>query len=247
MALPTPTWARPIGLAFFFLWSLVAGAAANLHVSPVRVELAAGRASVALTVRNDGDTPAVVQTQVVAWSQQNGEDVYTPTNEVLATPPIFTVAPGATQIARVALRRGPDAGRELAYRIFLQEVPGPPRSGFQGVQMALRIGIPIFVEARKPQQLKLDWSAHREPGGELRLILNNVGGKHVQVYDLNISSVGSAAPVYSNQSASYVLPGQRHSWLLKPLERQTLTGDRVRVKALTDTGRVESEIVLGKP
>jgi P pilus assembly chaperone PapD len=111
--------------------------------------------------------------------------------------------------------------------------------------MALRIGIPIFVEAKKPQELKLDWSAQREPGGELRLFLNNVGGKHVQVYDLNISSVDNAAPVYSNQSASYVLPGQRRSWLLKPLEQRTLTGDRVRVTAVTDAGRVETEIVLG--
>jgi len=247
MALPIPTWARPIGLAFFFLWSLFAGAASTFHVSPVRVELAAGRGSAALTVRNDGNAPTVIQTQVVAWSQQNGEDVYTPTNEVLATPPIFTVAPGAIQIARVALRRQPDAGRELAYRIFLQEVPGPPRPGFQGAQLALRISIPIFVEAKKPQALKLDWSAQREPGGALRLFLNNVGGKHVQVYDLNISSAAEAGPVYSNQSASYVLPGQRRSWMLKPLERRTLAGDRVRVTAATDAGRVETEIVLESP
>jgi fimbrial chaperone protein len=247
MALPNPTWARPIGLAFLFLWSLLAGAASTFHVSPVRVELGSGRGSAALTVRNEGDAPIVIQTHVVAWSQQNGEDVYTPTSEVLATPPIFSVASGAIQIARVALRREPDVGRELAYRIFLQEVPGPPRPGFQGAQLALRISIPIFVEAKKPQALKLDWSAQREPGGELRLFLNNVGGKHVQVYDLNISSVDNTAPVYSNQGASYVLPGQRRSWLLKPLEQRTLTGDRVRVKALTDTGRVESEIVLGKP
>jgi fimbrial chaperone protein len=247
MALPIPIGARLISLAFFFLWSLIAGAAGTFSVSPVRVELAAGRATVALTVKNDGDGPTVIQTQVVAWSQQDGEDVYTQTNEVLATPPIFTVAPGAAQIARVALRREPDAGRELAYRIFLQEVPDPPRPGFQGLQMALRISIPIFVEAKKPQELQLDWSAQREPGGELRLSLSNVGGKHVQVYDLNIGSVDNAAPVYSNRSASYVLPGQRRSWLLKPLERQTLTGDRVRVHALTDAGRVETEIVLGTP
>ncbi len=247
MALPIPTRARPISLAFFFLWSLAAGAAGTFQVSPVRVELAAGRAIVALTVRNDGDTPTVIQTQVVAWSQQNGEDVYTPTNEVLATPPIFTVAPGATQIARVALRREPDAVRELAYRIFLQEVPGPPQPGFQGLQMALRISIPIFVEAKKPQELKLDWRAQREPDGALRLAVDNVGGRHLQVYDLNISSVDNTTPVYSNQSASYVLPGQRRSWLLEPLRGQVLTGDRVRVKAVTDAGRVETEIVLGKP
>lgn len=244
MALPNPTWARPIGLAFFFLWSLLAGAASTFHVSPVRVELGAGRGSVALTVRNEGDAPTVIQTQVVEWSQQEGKDVYQPTSDVLATPPIFTVAPGAAQIARVALRRAPDPGRELAYRIFLQEVPGPPQAGFQGAQLALRISIPIFVEASKPQGLKLDWSAQRGPGGELRLVINNIGGKHVQVYDLALSSAGGAEPVYSDQSASYVLPGQRRSWVFKPIGGRTLTGDRVHVTALTDAGRVQTEIVL---
>ncbi len=95
--------------------------AGSFQVNPIRVEMSKGATSAAITVRNDGNEPIVVQSSVVGWSQDKGQDVYAPTNEALVTPPIMTVPPGGEQIVRVGLRRAVDPQRELTYRLYLQE------------------------------------------------------------------------------------------------------------------------------
>ena len=79
--------------------------AGSFAVSPTRADLTADRAIAALTVRNTGDEPAVVQLQTVAWSQDHGTEVMIETQDLLASPPIFTLAPGAAQIVRIGLRK----------------------------------------------------------------------------------------------------------------------------------------------
>ena len=76
--------------------------AGSLSVTPIRVELSSAQRSVALTVRNDGDQPSVVQAQLVAWSQADNDDLLEQTTDILASPPIFTVAAGASQRAPLA-------------------------------------------------------------------------------------------------------------------------------------------------
>jgi P pilus assembly protein, chaperone PapD len=51
------------------------------------------------------------------------------------------------QIVRIALRRAADADRERSYRLLVTEVPGSPQPGFNGAQFALKISLPIFVDA----------------------------------------------------------------------------------------------------
>ena len=119
--------------------------AGSFMVVPTRIELAPGKLSATLTIRNDDKEPAVIRLEPRAWDQKGDQDLYEATKEVLVTPPIVTVAPGAEQIVRIALRRPLDPQRELNYRLFLQEVAPPPRPGFSGLQVALRISMPIFA------------------------------------------------------------------------------------------------------
>src|ERR1700692_3246012 len=92
--------------------------AGSFQVNPIRVEMTKGATTADITVRNDGEEAIVVQSSVVAWTQDNGQEVYTPTTEALVTPPIMTVPPGGEQIVRVGLRRPPDPQRELTYRLY---------------------------------------------------------------------------------------------------------------------------------
>ncbi|WP_119628929.1 fimbrial biogenesis chaperone [Methylocaldum marinum] len=100
-----------------------------LSVAPVRLELSAPELTGAITVTNTGTESSVVQLEATDWSQRNGQDEYAPSRKLSATPPIFTLGPGATQTVRVGLRHPPDPRRELAYRLFLQEVPPPAPQG----------------------------------------------------------------------------------------------------------------------
>lgn len=220
--------------------------AGSLSVTPVRIELASAQRSVALTVRNDGDQPTVVQAQLVAWSQADDEDAYEPTTDILASPPIFTVAPGASQILRIALRRAPDAARERSYRIFVTEVPGKPQPDFTGTQFALKISLPIFVDASGAKTSpQLEWSGARTAKGELALTAANTGAKHIQVQAVEVMKEGSD-PDARFAGPWYILPGQRRTATIRPSDGHTIPADRIRIKAETDAGPLAADVVLEK-
>src|SRR6187551_884973 len=104
-ALPTPTTSqspcptdpmgsfRPLRLAAAasiaaLMLPIGAAVAGAFNVSPVRVELSAADRTQALTVRNEGGEPSVVQVQMLAWSQDSGQDVLQPTTDLLVSPPV---------------------------------------------------------------------------------------------------------------------------------------------------------------
>ena len=220
--------------------------AASIQVSPVRVMFSAGQPVTALSVRNTGDEPIVMQLEVMSWSQQNGTDVYTPTRELLATPPIFTVPPGKAQVLRMGLRRPADAARELTYRLFLQEVPPPPKPGFQGLQMALRFGVPVFVApaTASTQPPVLSWRVYLTPDGGLEVGLANNGASHVRVSSLKLSTAGGKE-LAVQQKADYVLSGQTHNWPVKDFK--VPSGSSVHISAQTDAGELDGGIVTVQP
>lgn len=232
-----------LGLALAFAGAGGASAG-SFAVSPVRVTLSAQQSVGSLVVRNEAEEPTVVQLEVMSWTQQDGQDTYAATREILATPPIFTVPAGGSQTVRVGLRRAPDAQRELTYRLYLQEVPSPPKPGFQGMQVALRIGVPVFVvppgDAAKPA---LHWQASRAADGGLRLALTNSGNAHVQVASFRLALPGAAEPLAMQDVATYVLPGQTRSW---PVKAQTAppAGATLNLSARTDAGDAEAEVVV---
>ena len=165
-----------------------AAVAGSFNVSPVRVELSAADRTQALTVRNEGGEPSVVQVQLLAWSQDSGQDILQPTTDLLVSPPVFTVQPGQSQLVRIALRSTPDPARQLSYRAILQEVPGPSRAGGPSLQVALKISLPVFVEPAVETAPQLDWKAQVNPDGKLLLSAHNSGNGHIQLADFKLSA-----------------------------------------------------------
>ncbi|MFA7279351.1 MAG: molecular chaperone [Sterolibacterium sp.] len=225
----------------------IAGAAV-WDVDPVRIELSQEQQTAALTIKNESDQPTSLQVQAVAWAQEGGKDVYTPTRELLVSPPIVTIAPKSEQVIRVALRRQADASKELSYRINLQELPPQPREGFNGVQVALRIGLPVFVQPEKDQAApKMTWNVQRLPDHQLKVGLQNHGTAHVQVSDFALYLPGSEQSIATQAGSTYVLAGQSQEWLLKTGSLQVVSGGQLRIKAYTDAGDTETQLVLDKP
>jgi fimbrial chaperone protein len=174
---------------------------------------------------------------VVTWTQREGSDVYAATREILATPPIFTVAPGASQLVRIGLRRDADAGRELAYRVFLQELPPPAKADFKGLRVALRMGIPVFVLPPTAVAPLLQWRAEAAQGG-VSLSLKNEGNAHVQLTDLRLV-LPAGGELAREQMSTYVLPGQSRGWRFN---RSAPAGASLRLSARTDGGDLETDV-----
>jgi fimbrial chaperone protein len=124
--------------------------AGTFSISPLRADLSSRSQTGALTLRNQEDSPVVVQAEVLLWEQPDGQDKLSPTRDVLVSPAVFTIPGNGSQLIRVALRRPSDAQRELSYRLILTEVPQQASPGFTGLNVALRLSLPIFVAPTAP-------------------------------------------------------------------------------------------------
>jgi fimbrial chaperone protein len=217
--------------------------AGSLSISPVRIDLSAKQRVGSLVVRNAGTEPTVVQLEVSGWTQSANEDLYGATQDLLATPPIFTVPPGGSQVVRIGLRRAQDPQQELTYRLFMQEILPPPATDFQGLRMALKVGVPVFVAASAKTRPELRWHLV-SAGDQIRLRLDNSGTEHVKILDIALTAPASRHSATLEHIATYVLPGHSHEWLLK-LDGPVATGSTIQVKAHTDpSSEVDASLTL---
>lgn len=212
------------------------------NVAPIRANLGAKQESEVFKVKNDGNEALVVQAQVKAWTQREGQEEFADTRDVLVTPPIFTLAPQAEQILRVGLRRAPDEQRELSYRLFLSESPAPPEPGFQGIKIAMQIAVPIFVAPLSENAAPdLQWRATRLADQRIELVAMNRGNVHIRLSDLRLES--GVRTLGANANMVYVLAGQRHAWFFDPADDAEVP-TRIRLRASTDATALDQEIIV---
>ena len=220
--------------------------AGSFDVNPIRVDLTPQSRTATVSVRNSGDDSVVIQISVQAWSQNAGKDILTDTKDVIVSPPIATIPAGQEQIVRIGMRRAPDAQHELSYRMFLQEVPPPPRPGVQGLVVALRIGLPIFVQPRQGTgKAELLWNLDMSSADTLKLKVNNKGSAHIQIATIELYRRSEKETVAEFSGLAYVLPGQTRDWDLKLRDPAIKRGERLRMKVSTDAGSIDTEIELG--
>lgn len=218
-------------LTLFAHWlcASLPASAGSFSIDPIRVTLSETKPSAVMRVENRGDASITVQLQAMRWWQAENHDQLEPSRELLATPQVFRLRPGQVQLVRVALLRPVDDQRELTYRLLLDEVPSPPATDFRGLQMALRISMPVFVQPRQAGHAAL---AARliEQDGQRQLQLSNRGQAHLQLTDLSLESPlpalgasdgpGTAASsavtrtLYAHDKTLYVLAGQQRVIML---------------------------------
>lgn len=226
-------------LAVFLSVMLQATASAGaFQIAPVRLTLSPQQRTSILTIRNDSKQASIMQLELAAWTQDNGQELYTPTREILATPPIFTIPAGGKQIVRVGLRRKPDLQNELAYRIFITEVPAASTKAGE-VKIALRFGIPVFVAPNaKAANASLQWYATRIKPQQLRVEAVNRGNMHVQIVAFTLKAADGQL-VAKHEGMSYLLAKQSRQWQLAasqlPAQASTL-----QLLARTDANDIDA-------
>lgn len=175
--------------------------AGSFSVAPVRLEVKMPKRAASIEVQNTGDLPAQIQVERYRWIADNGgDDRLEATDDVIATPPIFTLAPGQKQIVRVLLFAPPDPTRERTYRVVLQETAlnDPPPNG---VRALLRISMPLFVHAPEAKP-SIKWTLQRD-GASYWLFAENIGNAHAQITTAR-SPAGQEI-----KAAGYLLPGEK--------------------------------------
>ncbi len=220
--------------------------ASSLSVTPVSVTLEEHKRSAALTLKNEGNETRVIQTELLRWTQQNGENVHTPTRDLLVNPPIVTLKPGQTQIIRIGLKRETDKSQELAYRLYVSEVPPPPREGFTGLRIALRLGIPVFVAPNgKLCSGSLSWRASLDSDGILQLTLLNRGNSHLSLNSIKVSDPVTGQQLAKSEQPPFTLLAGQSRQISQALPANW-RGTQLSVVVGTDNGLVETKLVETK-
>ena len=138
-------WKAVLCTAFLLTFQgLPPAASAQVAISPVRVDLSDGHDKDVIRVSSQSDSTLSYQVEVVSWSQSGEQrEVYAPTEDILAVPPLFTLEPGDEQVVRIGMLIEADAAKEGAYRMFITELAAPreEKSETTGVKMRLRRGV----------------------------------------------------------------------------------------------------------
>lgn len=237
--------ARMAAAWMLYLAAASQAAAGNFSVSPIRIDLSGAQPTAVVTVHNNDAAPLLVQAATLSWTQPAGEESYADTKDILATPTVFTLPPDGDQIVRVALRRGADASKELAYRLMLSEVPQAASENFTGLRVALRLSLPIFVKPAAEARADVAWQGNRNADGTLTVSALNKGAAHVQITDFDLSFADQPDPT-KVAVTRYVLPGNTVSWNVK-VPATASKAPSARIHGFSSNGEFEADLRIVGP
>jgi fimbrial chaperone protein len=186
--------------------------ASGYTLSPMgRVGFDTSQADV-LSVSNPSQTPTKIQVRTFAWSQANGEDVLTPTREIMASPGMVSIGPGEKKVIRL-LRMKAATGKEMDYRLILSEIPAPPNPNAKsfGTRVVLNVSVPWIYQ---PDTTASPILAARYQGKDL--VVSNTGPVAVKLSDLGAVGetpwkTGLVGWVLPNASRTFPAPKIAHS------------------------------------
>lgn len=222
-----------------------AATAQALSVLPVNIVLPPGQRATTLTVTNQGNRETAIQVRAYGWNQPDGEDVLTNSDAVVVSPPLATIAPGATQVVRLILRLPPLSGdREATYRILVDQIPPPAEPGI--VHIVLRLSIPIFALPTTRAASIMRYHVEVE-AGQIYLVGINDGLRHEAVRDIVLSTSDGRKLKTGPSASPYILSGATRRWSITAESPLPLPGETLRLTAHSDGGAIEEQVSVAPP
>lgn len=218
---------------------LAMGASAGeFSVSPVRIFMNAGERAIAVTVVNEGAEELVMQSEIYSWQQKpGGEDVLTPTEDLVLSPPIVKLAPKSRQVLRLARVGAPAAGQEQTYRMIVREVPEARATGKEAkVQMALAFSLPIFITPRGAKR-EVQCDVQRASPLVVKVNCANNGKAYAQIRGVTLLSA-SGATLATRDFVGYLLPDVQRT--IEVQAPNAIPGGRVKVQVGYDDASTQS-------
>lgn len=221
-------------LPCFILWLLMLtllsryALAATLQVAPVTLDLQSGQRASAVYLTNSGKAAIHAQIRVYEWTQQNGKDVLTTTDEVVSSPAMTSLAPGQQQLVRIIVMDPGIREQEQSYRLVIDELPDAAARAANpnGVHFLLRYSIPVFIAGNQNTPVSRDAlnCEQAETPGTIRCF--NAGNSHIRLSHLQALTASGQVVGSVKGLAGYVLPGQTALVTLKQASHHTLSALR---------------------
>lgn len=211
--------------------------AGSFSVNPVQISLPDGERTASLLIKNSDAVPVSIHAEALDWTQIGGIDRYGATSNVIVSPPIFTIAPGKSQIVRVGLKTRP---ARQAYRVILEEIPRQEQVPGE-VQVRLRLNLPVYLLPPRGGKPDVHWRAWKSADGSILIEGRNDGSLHEQVTGIEAEQDG-VSRVLSSQMA-VVLPGSSRLWKV-PSGGPLRAGAPFTLKVESPSGDTQTQISL---
>lgn len=199
--------------------------AGGIRISPITVNIASQDRASLITLFNMSNDTSNLQVRVFKWTQSNGNDNLTETNDIIASPPFITLPPGGSFNFRVVRTSDAKVTGEQSYRVIIDELPKPQdkRSVGTGIGILIRNSLPLFVvndSAIPKVQPSISASG---------LMMANNGTRHALLSDVEITNLNTQQKLRLtvNTVNGYVL---ENSFKNYPLSRGFyIPGDKYQV------------------
>jgi fimbrial chaperone protein len=205
-----------LGCICFISLSFLSSKLAALGVSPTLLSLSPEAPIANLIVSNEKDSPTTMQVEVVRWMQKKGKDEYKSTEDIIASPLIFTVPAQGKQVIRFGLERPIFGPNEKGYRIFIQEVvPVLKQKNQNLLQISLRVSLPLIVRSQTAVMPSIYWQTKAISEGKVRVTASNNGNNIIFINQLQALSSKSKALSKPLNTFAYLLPGSQKTWTIE--------------------------------
>ena len=156
----------------------------------------------------------------------------------MLSPPLATIAPGATQVVRLILRQSPQ-DREATYRILIDQIPPPAEPGI--VHMVLRLSIPIFAQPATRAIPHVQFHTEID-AGKLFLVGINDGLSHEVIHDIVLSTSDGRKLKEETSVSPYILAGATRRWPIAAQGPLPLPSETLQLTAHSDAGAIEQQV-----
>lgn len=192
-------------LVLSLVLSPASSGAGEWRVAPIRLDLGRDAKSGAVSIVNDSDDRLQVQMKAFEWTQDaEGKDRYEETGEILFFPRMMIFDRKEERILRAGIRV-PAAAKEKTYRLFIEEIPGPRNAQGVNVAVAVRFGVPIFVQPLKPDP-RGEAGPMTLSGGSLLVPVKNTGNVHFVVQSVRVAGKdGAGKEIFSRELGGWYL------------------------------------------
>lgn len=204
--------------------------AGPLVITPTTVTIEPGRHSAVVEVENASDEPVDLQFRAYDWSQTEGQERLSPTDTLVVSPPIASVAAHGKQVFRVLQTAGPllPGERERSYRLRLNQLPRDDRPA---VAILVEFSLPVF-QGQAGAAPQLSWTLD----GDVVTVTNS-GARRARLGGLTLTGADVAAVSVPGAASAYLLSGAKRSFRLSATPA---AGNDLRLVATTDTGTLDA-------
>ena len=119
----------------------------SFTITPVKLKINKDEKIAALTLKNDSNEVKHFQLIVYKVENEHGKEVLKETKDLTVTPVMFKIAPGKSQLVRIAIKNKMYSVMEDGYRVSVKELPHKVNAEGAHVQLVTEFKVPVSIEA----------------------------------------------------------------------------------------------------